>query len=48
MDKVKKSVTMNKEVLKMLSQLSNKLGITENSVISVALFEYYNKVRSSL
>ena len=48
MNKIKKSITLSKEVYEMLSKISKKLEITENSVISVALLEYYNKVRSSL
>lgn len=48
MDKTKKSVTLSKDIYKMLSQISKKLEITENAVISVALLEYYNKIRTSL
>lgn len=48
MSKIKKSITLSKDVYEMLSQISKKLEITENSVISVALIEYYNKIRSSL
>ena len=48
MGKKKKSITLSKDVAEMLSQIAKKLEITENSVISVALLEYYNKVKSSL
>lgn len=48
MSKTKKSITLSKDISEMLSQIAKKLEITENSVISVALLEYYNKVKSSL
>ena len=48
MSKTKKSVTLSKDVAEMLSQIAKKLEITENSVISVALLEYYNKIKCSL
>ena len=48
MNKIKKSVTISKEVYEMLSKIAKKLDITENSVISVALLEYYNKVKDVL
>ena len=47
-NQIKKSVTMSKDVADILSQIAKKLEITENSVISVALLEYYNKIKSSL
>jgi len=48
MNKKKKSITLNNEIAEMLFQIATKLGITENAVISVALLEYYNKIRKSL
>lgn len=48
MSKIKKSVTISKDIADKLSQISKKLEITENSIISIAILEYYNKVRSSL
>lgn len=48
MSKIKKSVTINKDTCEMISQIAKKLEITENSVISMAVLEYYNKIRSSL
>lgn len=48
MGKKKKSITLSKDVAEMLSQIAKKLEITENSVISVALLEYYNKIRSAI
>lgn len=48
MSKKKKSITLNDEISEILSQIATKLGITENSVISVALIEYYNKIKNSL
>lgn len=48
MSKIKKSITLSKDVYEMLSQISKKLEITENSVISIAILEYYNKVRGAL
>lgn len=48
MNKTKKSITLSKDVAEMLSQIAKKLEITENSVISVAILEYYNKVRGAL
>ena len=48
MSKIKKSVTISKPVSEMLSDIANKLEITENAVISVAVIEYYNKIKSSL
>lgn len=43
MQKIKKSVTLSNEIMNMIKQLCDILQITENSVISVAIFEYYNK-----
>lgn len=48
MSKTKKSITLSKDIADMLSQIAKKLEITENSVISIAILEYYNKIRSSL
>lgn len=48
MGKIKKSVTLGTEISEMLSKMAKKLDITENSVISVALLEYYNKVKELL
>lgn len=48
MSKTKKSITLSKDIAQMLSQIAKKLEITENSVISVALLEYYNKIKNSL
>ena len=48
MSKVKKSITISKDTAEMLSQIAKKLEITENSVVSIAILEYYNKVKSSL
>lgn len=48
MNKIKKSITFGKVVNEMLSEISKKLDITENAVISVALLEYYNKIKNSL
>lgn len=48
MSKTKKSITLSKDIAQMLSQIAKKLEITENYVISIALLEYYNKVRSSI
>lgn len=48
MSKIKKSVTISKDIADKLSQISKKLEITENSIVSIAILEYYNKVRSSL
>lgn len=48
MSKIKKSVTISKDTCEMISQIAKKLEITENSVISMAVLEYYNKIRSSL
>ncbi len=48
MSKTKKSITLSKDTADMLAQIAKKLEITENSVISIAILEYYNKVRSSL
>ena len=48
MGKTKKSITLSKDIAEMLSQIAKKLEITENSVISIAILEYYNKVRSAI
>lgn len=48
MSKTKKSITLSKDITDMLSQIAKKLEITENSVISIAILEYYNKIRGSL
>lgn len=48
MSKTKKSITLSKDIADMLSQIAKKLEITENSVISIAILEYYNKIRGSL
>ena len=48
MSKLKKSVTISKDVCEMVSQIAKKLEITENSVISVAIIEYYNKIKNVL
>lgn len=43
MQKVKKSITISKEVMNMIKQISDILQLTENSIISIAVFEYYRK-----
>lgn len=48
MSKIKKSITLSKDVYEMLSQISKKLEITENAVISIAILEYHNKIKNSL
>lgn len=47
-NEVRKTIIVNDNVAEMLSQIAKKLEITENSVISVAILEYYNKVRGAL
>lgn len=48
MSKTKKSITLSKNVSEMLSQIAKNLEITENAVISIAILEYYNKIKNSL
>lgn len=43
MDKVKKSITLGKNIIPMLKELSDLLGIGENAVISVAVLEFYKR-----
>ena len=48
MSKTKKSITLSKDTADMLAQIAKKLEITENAVISIAILEYYTKIKNSL
>lgn len=46
MEKVKKSIMLNKNIAEMVKELAEQIGMTENNLISVAVFEYYKKFSS--
>lgn len=48
MNKIKKSITLSKDINELLNLLTKKLNLTESAIINIALLEYYNKLYNIL